>query len=150
MSWKKFIKQTVVIIAGLLNKVGLDIPSIPSAAAIVVKDKRILVIKLSYKDGYALPGGAPMKGESLEEAVKREVKEETGLAVTSLKYFGSFPIIRDDHYSFNVTYIAKTKGKLSSSIEGDAIWLPSKSITKKLVYEDNKKAIKEYNKRSGE
>jgi ADP-ribose pyrophosphatase YjhB (NUDIX family) len=56
----------------------------PSAYGIVIKDKKILLSK-QFVDGYDLPGGGIDLGESLEEAVVREVKEETGINVSSPK-----------------------------------------------------------------
>jgi ADP-ribose pyrophosphatase YjhB (NUDIX family) len=144
MNRKKLIKQIVVIFAGVLNKIGLDIPSVPSAAAIIVRGNKILLVKLSYKDGYALPGGAVMRGENLEQAVKREVKEETGFNVVALEYFGSYAVVRSSHYSFNVTYLAKVKGKLKSSFEGEAKWVTINQVIDNLVYEDNRNAVKQY------
>jgi mutator protein MutT len=38
-----------------------------------------------------LPGGFVDLGETAEHAIKREVKEELNLEVTSLSFFGSFP-----------------------------------------------------------
>ncbi|KKR77965.1 MAG: ADP-ribose diphosphatase [Candidatus Curtissbacteria bacterium GW2011_GWA1_40_9] len=59
--------------------------------AIVTKDKQILLIKrathLSNGDKWATPGGFLDRDETCEQAVKREVKEETGLDVKSVKLF---------------------------------------------------------------
>lgn len=51
------------------------------AAVGVVKNKdRVLLVKESKVDGeWALPGGGLEKDETLEECVRREIKEETGL-----------------------------------------------------------------------
>jgi ADP-ribose pyrophosphatase YjhB (NUDIX family) len=146
MSWKRFIKNTAVIFAGILNKIGLDIPSVPSAAAIIVRGRKVLLVKLSYKNGYALPGGAAMRGETLEQAIEREVKEETGFNAYDIRYFGSYAIDREDNYSFNVTYTAKVRGKLKSSLEGKAEWVSVEYAGEKLVYEDNQKALREFKK----
>ena len=40
---------------------------------------------------WEVSGGAAQAGESSEEAVRREVLEETGLHIKNLKYFGSQP-----------------------------------------------------------
>lgn len=52
--------------------------------AVVVKNKKILLIKRKqepYRGHYALPGGFVEYGETVEAALRREVLEETGLAV---------------------------------------------------------------------
>lgn len=58
----------------------------------IVKDRKgVLLIKRKikpYKGYWVLPGGAVMFEERLTEAVKREVREETGLKVKVVKYVG--------------------------------------------------------------
>lgn len=48
------------------------------ARGIVKKDDLYLMVYFQKDGFYTLPGGGVEKGESLEEAVLREVKEETG------------------------------------------------------------------------
>ena len=44
-------------------------------------DGRIALVRNRWSDGWVLPGGTVESGETLREAVVRETREETGLAV---------------------------------------------------------------------
>lgn len=66
------------------------------ATAIIVRirkeDKILLVHARNFKSNfYGLVAGFVETGETLEQAVHREVMEETGLTITNLRYFGSQP-----------------------------------------------------------
>jgi ADP-ribose pyrophosphatase YjhB (NUDIX family) len=53
---------------------------VPSANVVVTNDAgRVLVIRRTDNDNWALPGGAMDLGESLTTTAVREVKEETGI-----------------------------------------------------------------------
>lgn len=52
----------------------------------IVKEGRILVIRKSrgpYRGLFDLPGGSPAHGEVLDDALKREIQEETGVTIES-------------------------------------------------------------------
>ncbi len=57
---------------------------IPSVGAVMIDDGRILVVHRGrgpYAGVWAVPGGRQRRGETMHEAVRREVREETGLIV---------------------------------------------------------------------
>lgn len=64
-----------------------------SVAIVEFADRRILLIKrrtVPFKGYWALPGGRVEAGESVEEAVVREVKEETGLDIEIIRKIGEY------------------------------------------------------------
>ncbi|MDP4146485.1 MAG: NUDIX domain-containing protein [Bacillota bacterium] len=63
----------------------------PCIVVAVVKEDKILLLRQSYifKNSKVLISGYVSNGESVEETVIREVKEETGITVKEPKYLGS-------------------------------------------------------------
>jgi 8-oxo-dGTP pyrophosphatase MutT (NUDIX family) len=75
----------------LRSKIGHDLLLLPSVAA-VIKDAagRILLQEKSSGEGWSLPAGAIEPGESPEEALCREVREETGILVEPGEIIGVY------------------------------------------------------------
>src|ERR1700690_915859 len=71
----------------LYDKIAKCMP-IVSVEAVIVIDDKLLFLKRNNepaKGEWWFPGGRIHKGESLEQALSREIKEETGLQVTDHK-----------------------------------------------------------------
>lgn len=60
----------------------------PTVGALIfnAEDKLFLMKSHKWHDKYVMPGGHIELGETAEEALKREVKEETGLDIHSLEF----------------------------------------------------------------
>jgi len=80
---KKVIENIKVICRDIENKLYevsvSELTFRPSVYGVIVKEGKILLSK--QWDGYDLPGGAIELGETIEQALIREVKEETGVDV---------------------------------------------------------------------
>ena len=105
------------------------------AGAVIVEDGKVLLVKRKAppKAGYySIPGGLVEVGESVREAAKREVLEETGLIVEVGELIDVIDnIVRDEdgrvkyHYVI-VDYLARpVGGKLKESSDAaEARWVP--------------------------
>jgi 8-oxo-dGTP diphosphatase len=62
-----------------------------AVSAAIFRDGRVLIVRRARPPAhglYTLPGGGVELGETLEEAIIREVREETGLAIAPLALVG--------------------------------------------------------------
>ncbi|HEY0091289.1 MAG TPA: NUDIX hydrolase [Flavobacterium sp.] len=104
--------------------------------AVVIKGAKsapeILLIKRGnepFKDHWALPGGFVDENEDLEKAALRELKEETGLVVSTveqLKAFGK-PFRDPRHHTVSVAFLAFADDDVKAEAADDASdakWFP--------------------------
>ncbi len=70
-----------------------------AASAAIIRDGRVLIVRRARKPAngvYTLPGGVVEAGETLAEAVTREVREETGLEIAPVALAGFREVILRD------------------------------------------------------
>lgn len=126
-----------------------------ASRAIVLCDGHILLQKLRFPDGhieYALPGGGQNEDETMEEAVIRECREETGYAVRLERFVALFEeIITTDNYRrqyperfhriFNI-FLCTTDGKAplapseQDMTQVDIKWVALQDMTRLRTWHD--------------
>ncbi|MUO43009.1 NUDIX domain-containing protein [Agrobacterium vitis] len=75
----------------LRAKIGKQLLLLPSVAAVIRDDHgRILFQEKASGEGWSLPAGGIEPGETPEEAIRREVLEETGLVVEDAELLNVF------------------------------------------------------------
>jgi 8-oxo-dGTP diphosphatase len=134
-----------------------DAPLVAVGALIIDQDK-ILLVKRKNEPGqglWSIPGGVVELGERVEDAVKREVKEETGMTIKVERLLTTIDRIVKDregrvqfHYVI-IDYLACTsKGTLRASTDAEeAKWihlddvknLPATSVLVSLIDEAKRK-----------
>jgi ADP-ribose pyrophosphatase YjhB (NUDIX family) len=70
-----------------------------AVSAAILRDGKVLVVRRARKPAlgvYTLPGGVVEAGETLEDAVRREVREETALAIEPVALAGHREVIMRD------------------------------------------------------
>lgn len=121
----------------------IEIPASPAGG-----NEGIVIIKRSNPPfGWALPGGFVDYKESLEEAVAREAKEETGLELTGIKQFHTYsePSRDPRFHTIGTVFIAKAEGKPQAGDDAQGLKVVKLAEIEKLEFAfDHKKIIQDY------
>lgn len=137
-------------VAGYLEYITQKLQNGPfvTVDAIIELGDGIALIKRSNPPfGWALPGGFVDYGESLEEAVKREAKEETGLQLEDLRQFHTYskPSRDPRFHTVSTVYIAKgtNKPKSGSDAADLKIVKPEELVNYDFAF-DHKRILEDY------
>jgi 8-oxo-dGTP diphosphatase len=105
-----------------------------AVGAIAVRGDALLLVRRAKDPGrdlWSLPGGSVRLGERIEEAVAREVLEETGVEARVSHLVGIFEVMGDPHYvvlDFFVDVSGDSEPRAGGDA-GEARWVPFDEIT---------------------
>ena len=110
---------------GLIPSVVFDrmveLLPIVSVDAVIVVDKSLLLLKRNNEPAKGLwwfAGGRIHKGESLEQSLRREIKEETGLELKTHKLINVYSRVFPERHDITIAYLCKCKeGKVTLNDE---------------------------------
>lgn|SRR5690625_3611756 len=102
---------------------------------ILINNESILLLKKPRRGWYAFPGGKMEQGETVQEAVIREFKEETGLKIFMPKLTGVFTFLVKESKKvvkewIMFTFLAHSfDGQIvEHSEEGELEWIPLEDV----------------------
>ncbi len=87
--------------------------------AMMIQDDKVWLVRQTYMPGWFMPGGGVKRGETLEQAARREAKEETGAELGALKLLGAYSNFTEWKTDHNIVFIChefEFKGKPDSEI----------------------------------
>jgi mutator protein MutT len=80
---------------------------------VILDGDRVLLVKRAnepFQGWWSIPGGIVETGELLRDAVRREIREETGLEVEPLSIVEVFESIRPTHHFVVVDFLCRVIG----------------------------------------
>ena len=115
---------------------------------LIMKRVRTSTDGLGY---WELPGGGLEYGETPHEALKREVREETGLKIKIIKPIYTFTAIREDYQTVGIGFLAIPEDDHVhiSEEHTDYKWVNEEELKATLdphIFNDIKEALFEYDK----
>ena len=116
-------------------------------AIIEIEDGIVVIQRSNPPFGFAIPGGFVDYGESLEDAVRREMKEETDLDLEDLRQFHTYSEPGRDprFHAIATVFIAKAKGTPKAGDDAAGLKVIRLTEIAKLNFAfDHKKIIQDY------
>jgi nucleoside triphosphatase len=131
----------------------------PTVGALIVDPAGKLFLMKTHKwlGKYTLPGGHIELGESMEQALRREVKEETNLDIAEIEFLCTQEFIYDPvfwrprHFIFFDFACKMVSGEVGLNDEAEEyIWIEPEKVFELPMDRYAKKAITEYLKRKSD
>lgn len=73
----------------------------------LVREGQVLLVRQTYMDGWFLPGGRIEKGETLEQAARREAREEVQAEIKTLSLLGVYSNFKEWKSDHNILFLSE-------------------------------------------
>jgi len=112
--------------------------SIPAAQAVVERDGRVLLGRRTREPRlghWDLPGGFLEEGEAPLDGLRRELYEETGLAVVATEWLGVFVDLYAGRSVLSLTWLVHATGEPRAADDiADLSWLAAADLPSELAF----------------
>ncbi len=106
-------------------------PVTAGVRVIFVRDGKVLLVEHTYREGWFLPGGGIDKGETFEEAARREGREEAGLDAADLRLFGLYTHLGQGKNDHIAVYVSEAFEETEPKANGEIArlgWFPLQEL----------------------
>lgn len=122
-----------------------------SVGAVIFKGTEVLLIKRGHaplKGHWSIPGGKIEYGEGLEEALRREIREETGVEISPIgliDVYESLPTQEGEPHYLMVDYVCRwVSGTVKAGDDADeAVFLPFSEALSRLAWDKTRTALQQ-------
>ncbi len=80
-------------------------PKTLGVRVMLIQNEKVLLVRQTYMPGWFMPGGGVKRGETLEQAVRREAHEEVGAQMEELKLIGAYTHFGEQKSDHNVLFL---------------------------------------------
>jgi ADP-ribose pyrophosphatase YjhB (NUDIX family) len=121
-------------------------PVVTVDAIIEMNGGVILIKRKNPPPGWAIPGGFVDYGETLEEAVVREMKEETCLDINLVRQFHTYSDPGRDprHHTVSTIFIATSSGSPEAADDAKDIGIFTKDSLPEDIAFDHRQILEDY------
>ncbi len=70
----------------------------------MIRDNKVTLVRQTYMPGWFMPGGGLKRGETLEQAARREAFEETGAELGEMTLMGAYTNFKDWKTDHNLVF----------------------------------------------
>ncbi len=121
-----------------------------ACCGIINKNGKVLITKRNvspFKNNFVIPGGKLDEGECLEDCLKREIFEETGLEIVKENFFDYYEVVLPNRYYLVMYFICKIKN-FNLNINNEEIseyrWVSKSDFYKFNLAPGTKKILEKY------
>ena len=72
----------------------------------LIQDGKVLLVRHTYLDGWFMPGGGVKRGETLDQAARREAREEVGAQLNEISLIGAYSHFLEWKSDHNVLFFS--------------------------------------------
>jgi ADP-ribose pyrophosphatase YjhB (NUDIX family) len=73
----------------------------------LLRDDNVLLVRQTYMDGWFMPGGRIEKGETLEQAARREAREEVQAEIKTMSLLGVYSNFKEWKSDHNILFLSE-------------------------------------------